>query len=63
MDSREDHTAIIRDLNVTLNTSLDKVDYKEDHHWTCWQIINEWIDSGALQEDFRHLNPEINSNT
>ena len=37
--------------------------YEADHHWRCREIIKEWLDSGDLQDAFRHLNPETLSYT
>ena len=61
LNSTEDHTAIIGDLNCTLDQDLDKYGYTTDHHWGCREIIKECLDSGDLQGAFRHLNPETKS--
>ena len=58
LNSTEDHTAIIGDLNCTMDKMLDKVGYDGDHHWKCREIIKEWLDSGDLQDAFRHVNPQ-----
>ena len=63
LNSTEDHTAIIGDLNCTLDRVLDKYEYEADHHWRCREIIKEWLDSGDLQDAFRHPNPETLSYT
>ena len=38
LNSTEDHTAIIGDLNCTVDRVLDKVGYDGDHHWRCREI-------------------------
>ena len=63
LKSTEDHNAIIGDLKCTVDRVIDKVGYEGDHHWRCREIIKEWLDSGDLQDAFRHLNPEILSYT
>ena len=55
LNSTEDHTTIIRDLNCTMDPGMDKVSYTADHHRRCREVIKEWL---YLQDAFRHLNPE-----
>ena len=41
LNSTEDHTAIIGDLNCTVDPVMDKVGYTADHHWHCREVIKE----------------------
>ena len=63
LNSTETHSAIIGDLNCTLEPNLDRTGYLQDHHWQCRAVISEWIESGDLQDAFRHHNPELLSYT
>ena len=63
LDSTETHSAIVGDLNCTLDPMLDRQGYVQDHHWQCRAIITEWTESGDLQDAFRHHNPELQSYT
>jgi hypothetical protein len=59
----EDHTAVIGDLNTTIDPVLDRHNYTSDSHWKSRAVISEWIESGDLQDAFRHYNPEKRSFT
>jgi exonuclease III len=63
LNSNENHTAIIGDMNCTEDRRLDKLGYKRDQHWKCREIIREWLDSGDLQDAFSHINPDTLSYT
>ena len=42
---------------------MDRIGYTRDHHWQCRAIISEWLESGDLQDAFRHQNPDLLSYT
>ena len=63
LSSAETHSAIVGDLNCTIDSRMDRTGYLQDHHWQCRAVISEWIESGDLQDAFRHHNPEHNSYT
>ena len=63
LDSEETHSAILGDLNCTIDADMNRIGYTRDHHWQCRAIISEWLESGDLQDAFRHQNPDLRSYT
>ena len=61
LDSEETHSAILGDLNCTIDPDLDRTGYTRDHHWQCRAVLSEWLESGDLQDAFRHQNPDFRS--
>ena len=63
LSSAETHSAKIGDLNCTIDPRMDRTGYLHDHHWQCRAVISEWLESGDLQDAFRHHNPDYKSFT
>ena len=61
LHSEETHSAILGDLNRTIDPDLDRIGYTRDHHWQCRAVLSEWLESGDLQDAFRH--PDFRSYT
>ena len=58
-----DHKLIIGDFNCTLNHELDSFGYKTDPHPKSRNTINNWLESEAFVDTFRHFNPGVKSFT
>ena len=57
-NDEEKYQILIGDFNTTLDSTLDRVNYKNDDHAKTREIINSWLMDEEFIDSYRYLYPE-----